>query len=672
MSLGLALRSADPAVYPKAELRLHLLVELEPAYRVFFRNLADLIVPPNEPPLFLSSRPVLFPRPFYIRTGVSWSVVLESIAWHLAAVPLLLTLWTWSSGWERQRYPLQPATTALSYAQLTYYSPTESFPARGASQGRGLPPDDAAMPRQPVIHVTEERRQPVTTPPTVKVSGAAPSRMTSLKQETPAMPLLAGGVRLGRGITLPTTVVAPAPALQGSIRAPGSGDIDIGLSVVVPPTPRLPMHAQRAGRGMANGTLGGPGAAIVAPPPTISSRALLNGGAGNSAIGVDIVPPPPSVGHAPILAGGAGHSPTSAGVQVVPPPPSVSGPVLLNGGTGNSVISVDIVSPPPSVGHASSLAVGGGDSRIGAGMQVVPPPPSISGPGLLGDGTGNSVIGDVVPPPPSVGYASSLAVGGGGDSRTGAGVQVVPPPPSIPRSQVLGGSRGGNSPAGMGVQGLPAPGMGNRGEGTGVGGANALSGTGSQGSSGSGQRAGTRTGNGGSMSTSAGTETVAGLASDPAAGNTAPHGQQPTPILRATIPPPAEVVDDPGGTTRVLLLRVIQLALTLPRTSYFSNYEAFVAERSVNNHATQLIKLVYIFLPYQRGLTEYEVNNSKTLRLRVTRDPSCDESLLSMTWPESEPTHGQPQPVTSESSKNKLPCYRTTADDYRKALKRAH
>ena len=672
MNQGLALRSADPAVYPKADLRLQLLVELEPAYRVFFRNLADFVLPPTEPPLFLSSRPVLFPKPFYIRTGVPWAVVLESMAWHLAAVPLLLTLWTWSSGWESQRYPLQQASTALSYAQLTYYSPTESFPARGASQDRGLPPDDTATPRQPVIHVTAERGQPVMTPPTARVSGAAPSGMTSLKQETPAMPHLAGGVRLGRGITLPTTVVAPAPALQGSIRTPGSGDIDIGLSVVVPPTPRLPMHEQRVGRGMANGTLGGPGAAIVPPPPSIRSRVLLEGGSGNSAIGVDVVPPPPSVGHAPILAVGAGDSRTGAGVQVVPPPASISSRVLLDGGSGNSAIGVDVVPPPPSVGHAPILAVGAGDSPTGAGEQVVPPPPSISSRVLTDGGTGNSVIGvDVVPPPPSVGHAPILAAGGG-DSRTGAGVQVVPPPPSIPRSEVLGGSRGGNSPAGMGVQAWPAPGMGNRGEGTGVGGANTLSGAGSQRSSGSGQSAGTRTGNGGSMSTSAGPETVAGLASDPAAGNTAPRGQQPTPILRAAIPPPTKVVDDPGGTTRVLLLRVIQLALTLPRTSYFSNYEAFIAERSVNDHATQLIKLVYIFLPYQRGLTENELNNSKTLRLRVTRDPSCDESLLSMTWPESEPTHGQPQPITSESSKNKLPCYRTTADDYRKALKRAH
>jgi len=63
MDQGLALRSQDPAVYPKAELRLQLLVELEPAYRVFFRNLADLVSPPTEPPLLLA--PVLFPRPLY-------------------------------------------------------------------------------------------------------------------------------------------------------------------------------------------------------------------------------------------------------------------------------------------------------------------------------------------------------------------------------------------------------------------------------------------------------------------------------------------------------------------------------------------------------------------------------------------------------------------------------
>jgi hypothetical protein len=135
-------------------------------------------------------------------------------------------------------------------------------------------------------------------------------------------------------------------------------------------------------------------------------------------------------------------------------------------------------------------------------------------------------------------------------------------------------------------------------------------------------------------------------------------------VVRAAVPPPLhKVADDPSGTTKVVPLRLIQLALALPTTSYFSNYEAFVAERAVSDHATQVIKLVYIFLPYQRRLTEYGVNTSKTFRLRVTRDPTCDESLLSMTWPEAR---------QDADSGSKLPCYRTTADDYRKALEAAH
>jgi hypothetical protein len=160
-----------------------------------------------------------------------------------------------------------------------------------------------------------------------------------------------------------------------------------------------------------------------------------------------------------------------------------------------------------------------------------------------------------------------------------------------------------------------------------------------------------------------GTETVARLGASPIAGNAGGGGSGVNPIISSAIPSHAEVADLPAGKTQVVPLRVIQLALALPMTSYFSNYEAFIAERSVNRDTTQLIKLVYIFLPYQRRLTEFGVNTSKTFNLRVTRDPSCDESLLSMTWPEGE-GHGQP---SAESNKDKLPCYRTTADDYRKA-----
>ena len=114
-------------------------------------------------------------------------------------------------------------------------------------------------------------------------------------------------------------------------------------------------------------------------------------------------------------------------------------------------------------------------------------------------------------------------------------------------------------------------------------------------------------------------------------------------------------------------MRVIGLALKLPSTSYFSNYEVFFAERRVGKAQAELIKLVYVYLPYQRRLTEYGLNDTKVFKLRVIRDPSCDESLLQMTWPEAEQAQNKAAGTNGDTG-GKLPCYRTTADDYKRAM----
>jgi hypothetical protein len=116
-----------------------------------------------------------------------------------------------------------------------------------------------------------------------------------------------------------------------------------------------------------------------------------------------------------------------------------------------------------------------------------------------------------------------------------------------------------------------------------------------------------------------------------------------------------------------LPLRVIGLALKGPSTSFFSNFEVFFAERRINKAQTELIKLVYVFLPYQRRLTEYGLSDSRVFKLRVTRDPSCDESLLQMTWQGTEQSSNSGD-ASDQDSNNKLPCYRTTADDYKRAI----
>jgi hypothetical protein len=115
-------------------------------------------------------------------------------------------------------------------------------------------------------------------------------------------------------------------------------------------------------------------------------------------------------------------------------------------------------------------------------------------------------------------------------------------------------------------------------------------------------------------------------------------------------------------------LRVISVAWAPPRSSYFSNYEVFIAEKRLSG-GTQLIKLVYEFLPYQRRLSEYGLDNSKVRKLRVRRDPSCDESLIEIGWPEGEKGKGAvPGTPPGSAAKDRLPCYRTTADDYRRSV----
>lgn len=633
MNQALALRSPEPVFYPRADPRLRLLIELEPWHRVFLRNLADLIFPRKEAPLFLASRPAVLPEDYFVLTGARGVAVVQSIAWHLAVFLLLLASSPWLAKWERQQFPVQGRAN-VEKAQIAYFPRGESFAALAGSQGREVKAAHALKAHARVVRLKREQRQSGLSAPAIRVAGTASSHIKSLKTQGPAMPLLAasappvinqfsgrefssikasvvapppqaGSAGRAHGITAPVTVIAPAPTLQGSIRASGAGNIDIGASAIIAPAPRLAVQEQRASRGLsANGTLSGSGPAIIPPPPSINDASTASGnGIGNSTIGTAIVPPPPVLGHG-------------------------------------------------SVGGSGSRA-----SLAGAGGQIVGPPPSI-------------------------GSGSVAAVGGA--SPVGGGVQVIGPPPAIVGSDGVGRGPGGSAIAGLDVQALPAPGIGNGQGGSGVGGANGKSETSTGDSSGSGQGGDLRAangesagglGNGAATSKNATNLGAAGAGTGDSAGNTsATPIQQATalqPMTRSALPSAAVIVDDPGGTTRELPLHVVQLTLALPRTSYFTNYEAYLAERSVNENQTQLIKLVYIFLPYQSSLMEYGLSNSKKFKLRVTRDPSCDESLMDMTWPEADQPHGASEPRKPESEKNKLPCYRTTAEDYRKALERA-
>jgi hypothetical protein len=147
----------------------------------------------------------------------------------------------------------------------------------------------------------------------------------------------------------------------------------------------------------------------------------------------------------------------------------------------------------------------------------------------------------------------------------------------------------------------------------------------------------------------------------------------------ASSPTPA-VNKENKATVEELPLGLIGLVFAAPGTSYFSNFEVFVAKRRVGKDQLQLIKLVYEFLPYQRRLSEYNLSDlpPRVIKLRVTPDPSCDESLGHMIQSYTDPSSSArehpelPAALRSSDLNAVLACYRTTADDFQKAMSRTH
>nr|AUN36731.1 hypothetical protein [uncultured bacterium] len=253
---------------------------------------------------------------------------------------------------------------------------------------------------------------------------------------------------------------------------------------------------------------------------------------------------------------------------------------------------------------------------LGGGAAVIGPPPGMplhESAALRGMSLGTS--GNVVAPAPGLPMRDSSA-GPGVDMR-GTASGVVPPPPTMAGSGTLASARG-NSLSGVGSQvAIPTPSLG---------GAGAIAGE-------------TRR----------------------AAMTISPTG---APLS------PRKIEDPNGQVIPALPLRIIGLALALPSSSYFSNYEVFIAERRIAKEESQLIKLVYESRPYQRRMSEYDVSDARIVKVRVRRDASCDETaakVLGDHYPKLQ-TSSNTSTLGSIDADSVLPCYRTTVDEYRKAI----
>jgi hypothetical protein len=569
---------------PRVNSRLTLLVELEPAYRVFLRNLADTLRPaPPGAPRFWS---LPFWREVIYYSGMPWGRFAESLLAHVIALIVVVIL---SQPWSSQDQPLR--RSMFENTHLTYYRPDGSLPAL-----RGNPPRVRPVFRKPAesarrgsIRVAPERTQAAVKAPDIKLKGPARPNIVASNVIPPVMPLasIGGPSRLSLR-TGPTSVVAPAPEVNQAT-------------------------SRRLGLPQASGV------APVSDPGVVSSKRVMN------VPGATVIAPPPVVQALIRRVGDVNIGPSA----VVAPSPrlSVSEQHTVSGALQATLGSLVAwaVPPPPTAPHSGTLAGGRAGLMSGVGSSVVPPPPSVQG-------VGSSSAGGRVSSLSSRSFSSgSLS----NNSVSSAGVQAVPPPPSLEGTGTSGaGQRASSlsgSGSGTGMQGVPpAPSIG----GVGAGG-----------------------------NSDRGGRQVA-MNSDPVL--------EPSPVTDNT-PQRTEEAREAG--TEEMPLRLIGLAMALPNSSYFSNYEVYIAERRLRKDLTELVKLVYVYLPYQRRLSDYGVDNSKVYRLLVSRDRTCDESLMQMTWPEADPhpdvqNSADAPGLTANDKKGMLPCYRTTADDYRKAISR--
>jgi hypothetical protein len=547
--------------------RLSLLLELEPAYRVFFRNLTDVLR--STSPIATTSPPAPFWHDVFVYSGAPWRRLGESLLGHVIAVAAVLIL---SHYWVQRDQPSQRRIFDNSY--VSYYTPSQSFPALRSSPPQARPqfkrrPESTS---QGMIKVAPEHAQTIIKPSDLKLTGPARPNMVVSNLVPPVMPLAATGRSQLTVPASPTAVVAPPPdIIQATSRRPGLPQ----ASVVAP--------ALEVGAVSSRPAISAPNAAVIGPPPMVHASIRK---AGKINIG-------PYAVVAPLPRLPMGEQRAISGVVQ----PTLGSPIAL------------AVPPPPSIQRSGTLADGRAGSLSSGGLQVVPPPPSVQ---AVQD-VGNSTEG---------GHLSSLS---------SIGLQAVPPAPSVQGASNSGAQRRASTLSGTGLQAVPpAPSAGDAGN----------SGT-------------------------DGRQVAMNIHP--------PLAPSPPPIIHNARPLATEEAREPA--TEELQVRVIGLALALPNSSYFSNYEVFIAEKQLRKNQAQLIKLVYVWLPYQRRLSEYRVDNSKVYKLRVSRDLTCDESLLQMTWPETDPRpdsqNSTDSPALSANDRNSmLPCYRTTADDYRRAVSR--
>src|SRR5579862_5659319 len=195
-----------------------LLVELPSRRQTFLVNLRDLIAPRKDGRLELRSAPAAFWPDVFVKRNLPWDGFLQSGAYHLIAVGLLMGL--------THLFELRPTVVrqpAFEHSQVVYYQPSEYLPpldtrSHSADRPRKADPE---VSHQPIISVPAEadnRDQTVVTPPRVRLrrNVAMPNIVAWSDTEKPRLAIPPAPLTPAAEITriapkLENSVVTPPP-----------------------------------------------------------------------------------------------------------------------------------------------------------------------------------------------------------------------------------------------------------------------------------------------------------------------------------------------------------------------------------------------------------------------------------------------------------------------------
>ena len=138
-----------------------MIVELEPTYRVFWRNLRDLISPPKLPPLKLTSKPVPV-RPLWAKRREYSTAQMVSVGIHVLIAVLVI--------WPFARRIVQPSVQAMQVIDISPYL-SKLPPAKERAGGGGgggehkqEPPSQGKLPKWSMTRITPPLMTPHPTP----------------------------------------------------------------------------------------------------------------------------------------------------------------------------------------------------------------------------------------------------------------------------------------------------------------------------------------------------------------------------------------------------------------------------------------------------------------------------------------------------------------------------